>query len=417
MTFEERIAKLFREFPTEVYEPDELAIVVIKSHLLAEHYLNGILELLAYDPQPLDLDGNTGFALKVRLVRAFTQFGSDHRWTVVHRLNNLRNMVAHRFKGPDREEALKKLRIEVIRITSRNPNASDNPEYELEVAVQTAGTFCVSLFVDILRSLAHKSLSKELRMVDSVTQVRRCRELSDHLRSACLSLTRRFHLLNASYEPKIAKEYLDTPRIVGFQTIQEFLLETGVKDALGLVRDQTDRSISLAKLVDIFRDENRRGFDDCIKLLENDYVLRHAESSRQTPQQEGEQPNHDPLNELESAARKDFWLAVKAILSDWKPLIDKTDSFVARVQQWVRFTNLAKQGAKEFESKASEMKLDTRLEIQPIVRMASNLILQVSELVRTLEATEHQPMEGSETDALLFWNSTNGPEHCTQTRT
>jgi hypothetical protein len=42
MTFEERIAKLFREFPTEVYEPDELAIVVIKSHLLAEHYLDVI---------------------------------------------------------------------------------------------------------------------------------------------------------------------------------------------------------------------------------------------------------------------------------------------------------------------------------------------------------------------------------------
>jgi hypothetical protein len=77
MTFEERIAKLFREFPTEVYEPDEMAIVVIKSHLLAEHYLDAILELLAYDPQTLDLDGNTGFAMKVKLVRAFTPFGSD----------------------------------------------------------------------------------------------------------------------------------------------------------------------------------------------------------------------------------------------------------------------------------------------------------------------------------------------------
>jgi hypothetical protein len=132
MPFEERIAKLFREFPTEVYEPDEMAIVVIKSHLLAEHYLDAILELLAYDHRPLDLDGNTGFAMKVKLVRAFTQFGSDDRWAVVDSLNKLRNMVAHSFKGPDREHALKKLRIEVIRLTSRNPKASDNPDYDLK---------------------------------------------------------------------------------------------------------------------------------------------------------------------------------------------------------------------------------------------------------------------------------------------
>jgi hypothetical protein len=137
MTFEERIAKLFRGFPAEVYEPDELAIVVIKTHLLVEHYLNAILELLAYDPEPLGLDGNnTGFAMKVRLVRAFTRFSSDHRWAVVDSLNKLRNMVAHHFKGPDREHALKKLRTEVIRVTSRNRKASDNPDYDLEVAVQ-----------------------------------------------------------------------------------------------------------------------------------------------------------------------------------------------------------------------------------------------------------------------------------------
>lgn len=411
MTFEERIAKLSREFPTEVYEPDELAIIVIKSHLLAEHYLDVILELLAYDPQPLDLDGNTNFAVKVKLVCAFTQFGGDPRWAVVNKLNKVRNMVAHRFKGPDRDEALKKLRTEVIRITSRNPNASDNPEYELEVAVQAAGTFCVSLFVDILQSLTRDSLSKELRMVDSVKQVRRCRELSDHLRATCLSLTRRFDLLNASYEPKIAKDYLDTPRIIGFQTIQEFLLETGVQEALALVRE---RSVSLATLVDIFRDENRRRFSDCIKLLEDGYVHRQVKSARQAPLQEGQQPEQNPVNEPESAARKAFWLAIDAILSHWNALTDKTDSFVARVQQWVRFTNLAKQGVKEFESKASEMKLDTRLEIQPIISTASNLVLQVSELVGTLEANAPQPIESSETDALLFWDYTNGSENCAQ---
>ena len=33
--------------------------------------------------------------------------------------------------------------------------------------------------------------------------------------------------------------------------------------------------------------------------------------------------------------------------SDWKTLSDKTEAFVARVEQWVRYTQLAKQGAKE----------------------------------------------------------------------
>jgi hypothetical protein len=118
-------------------------------------------------------------------------------------------------------------------------------------------------------------------------------------------------------------------------------------------------------------------------------------------------PKQRTVKESESTAREEFWLALKAISSDWKILSDKTDVFVARVEQWVRFTQLAKQGAKEFQSKASEMKLDTRLEIQPIISIASKLIADVSELVGSLEGSEHQPSEFSETDALLFWNYTS----------
>jgi hypothetical protein len=184
------------------------------------------------------------------------------------------------------------------------------------------------------------------------------------------------------------------------------LLETGVRAALALVREQTGRGLSLATLMDIFREENRRRFHDCIKLFEKDYLLRRVKSSRQTIPQEVKRPKQRTVKESESAVRKEFWLALNAISSDWKILSDKTDVFVARVEQWVRFTQLAKQGAKEFQSKASEMKLDTRLEIQPIICMASKLILEVSELVGSLEGTEHQPIEASETDALLFWNYT-----------
>jgi hypothetical protein len=49
--FEARMGKLAREYPAEIHEPDDTALVVIKTHLLAENYLDSILELAANDPQ------------------------------------------------------------------------------------------------------------------------------------------------------------------------------------------------------------------------------------------------------------------------------------------------------------------------------------------------------------------------------
>lgn len=87
--FEAMMVKLSSEYPAEIHEPDEIAIVVIKSHLLAENYLDAILELAANDPEKLALDENIGFAAKARLVRAFTSFGDDDRWPIVDGLNIL----------------------------------------------------------------------------------------------------------------------------------------------------------------------------------------------------------------------------------------------------------------------------------------------------------------------------------------
>jgi hypothetical protein len=397
--FETRIAKLFREFPAEVYEPDELALIVIKIHLLAENYLDSILELLAQDPQRLALDDNFGFAAKTKLVRAFATFGNDERWPIVETLNTLRNKVAHHFKGSERDGALKNLRLAIIRHNTKNPNALDDPTFESAVLLELAGTLCVSLFVQILHSLTTHSVANRLRMTEPESQGRLFRELCQYLRRECTTLVQRFELLSASFDTGVLEKYLGTTRFNGFASAQNALLEMCLRTTVRLIQPQSGPDPSTVTLAQLFQRANRSRFLSCLKILEKDYVPQFPDRIEPAGQEAYQPTDQDKIRE----AKKEFWKQLETLSSEWDVLKQKADDFISRLEKWGRFKHLAEQWGGEFESKASEAKLDIRLEIQPIVSMTAKWTADVSKLLDP-SGERGADLTIAKTDARAFWD-------------
>jgi len=110
---EEEVAKFLAGFSRRISEIDRLATAVLKAHFLVEEFLDRALAAAAKSPKHLELERNPRFAQKMKWLRAFAPLGDDSRWELVSALNNLRNKVAHKVDGPERKEALQKLRKEL----------------------------------------------------------------------------------------------------------------------------------------------------------------------------------------------------------------------------------------------------------------------------------------------------------------
>jgi hypothetical protein len=398
--FEARMVKLAREYPAEVHEPDEIAIVVIKTHLLAENYLDSILELAANDPQKLALDESIGFAAKVRLVRAFTSFGDDDRWPIVDALNILRNRVAHQFKGPEREEALKNLRLEIIRRNMQNPTAPDDPSLETSMLLQVAGALSLSLFVQILHSLADRSVVNRLRMTDAKMQPQLFQELCNGLRTECRNLEQRFALLSISRRSEVREKYAATKRLTGFDAVQRAILEICLGTTLRLVQERSGGDPSGATLARLFDRENRSQFHKCLKILEEDYVSERTQSSKKGDRETAQKPIDE---EKARTARKEFWVALETICVEWKALKEKADDFISRLERWGRLRHLAKQLGGNYKSRASRAKLDIPQEIRPIISMMSDWLADVSRFLNG-RAKNGLNADAARTAASEFWN-------------
>jgi hypothetical protein len=105
---QDQIQRLVAYYRDRLAKFDQLGTSILTSHLLIEEFLDEALEAVAKNLKYLGR--NPSFDQKVRLVRTFGAMGNDDRWQLVLAINELRNKVAHKFDGPERTEALQKVR-------------------------------------------------------------------------------------------------------------------------------------------------------------------------------------------------------------------------------------------------------------------------------------------------------------------
>jgi hypothetical protein len=95
----------------------------------------------------LELSG-TQFARKIKWLRAFGPLGDDDRWGLIEALNTLRNKVAHKFEGPERDQALRNLRIQVNRCMPDIDFVSENNVKDYHLVV-VACMYSLALLLDV----------------------------------------------------------------------------------------------------------------------------------------------------------------------------------------------------------------------------------------------------------------------------
>jgi hypothetical protein len=149
----EAVLKRFvEEFSKQISAIDRLATVVLGAHFILEKQLNEILQALARTPKQLDLE-NARFVQKVKWVRGFGPMADDKRWELVSIFNQLRNKVAHRPDGPERKEALQKLREELRHHLVADDSLRDVQEWGDYNVVVLAGMLCHILLLAIQREV------------------------------------------------------------------------------------------------------------------------------------------------------------------------------------------------------------------------------------------------------------------------
>lgn len=90
---------------------NDLTLIVLKGHLLAEEALDDLIRFYCKQPEHLD-DVEIGFFIKARIARAL----SGHivwtgLWPLIEALNSLRNAVAHKLETPKLRDRVTKFLI------------------------------------------------------------------------------------------------------------------------------------------------------------------------------------------------------------------------------------------------------------------------------------------------------------------
>jgi hypothetical protein len=106
---EEEDRKLFLDLLAKL-ERDDVALIVLKGHLVIEERITAAIEKFMWNGDYVD-DVGLRFAQKVALARAISMDHSAHSmWTLIEKLNTLRNKLAHSLEGEPRARAMQGLR-------------------------------------------------------------------------------------------------------------------------------------------------------------------------------------------------------------------------------------------------------------------------------------------------------------------
>lgn len=93
-------------YDSHMPEVDDLALIVLKGHLLVEEMLRELADLASAHPEHLQT-AQLGFSKLANIVRAIVPWRSDDEcWSLILGLNKLRNMLAHQLEPQDLRNAI-----------------------------------------------------------------------------------------------------------------------------------------------------------------------------------------------------------------------------------------------------------------------------------------------------------------------
>jgi hypothetical protein len=132
---------------------DELALVVLKGHLLLDEHLEGIIKGFVFHPSYLE-DANLRFGQKVAVARSMSLDEYTNRvWDLILAINGLRNELSHSLTSARRQqrfERVKTLYLEINTETTAEDRAA--PDYQVaSYAVALALGFLGSFEEEVVR--------------------------------------------------------------------------------------------------------------------------------------------------------------------------------------------------------------------------------------------------------------------------
>lgn len=102
--------KYLDQFHQDVHDVDETAQAILKGHLILEGALDNIMDTIFFHGKYLR-DARLTFHTKVQLVRAYSSNSHEvPSWELLRAVNSLRNEIAHRVKGEQRDRKVFELR-------------------------------------------------------------------------------------------------------------------------------------------------------------------------------------------------------------------------------------------------------------------------------------------------------------------
>jgi hypothetical protein len=121
--------EFFEEFKKHITKVDELANVVLKSHLLVEQDLDEPIAVIFFHPDHV-LNAGLNFDRKVQVVRAMSlRTDLVSVWDLLLALNSLRNQVAHRQTDPAgkkrKMDRLRQICLAYVKPESRREHEND----------------------------------------------------------------------------------------------------------------------------------------------------------------------------------------------------------------------------------------------------------------------------------------------------
>jgi hypothetical protein len=139
-------SKYGAQFRKHFEEIDELALAVLKSHLIMESAIDNIIGLIFFHPD-LVLDARISFFVKVQMVRAYALHESEMTiWKLVLAISELRNEIAHNLEGKKREKRLAAVRNLYLAEAHKN--------YPDHLIVILASTLCTGFLGEMEKDLA-----------------------------------------------------------------------------------------------------------------------------------------------------------------------------------------------------------------------------------------------------------------------
>jgi hypothetical protein len=143
----------YKEFSEQLQQVHKLPQMILNAHFEVERSVDHFIERVFANPKHVE---NFRFSDKVRLIRAYSPIGEDEpEWQVIIKLNELRNVIAHRKSNEvatAKFNAVREALMSIERGTIRKSVEGADAENVLAHAALTGSGFILVLEEAILKA-------------------------------------------------------------------------------------------------------------------------------------------------------------------------------------------------------------------------------------------------------------------------